>query len=462
MYKIHPKIKWRWEGENKIMSNIFIGMNRISGEILELYKDTNDPKFVAKKLHAKYPDISYEKIHNDVLEITNKLIKWNILVPKESENYGTLPVDPFSMDRIAKYFGNRLIAPMGVACEITARCNARCLHCSIPSITEHGTDELPTECWKKIIDELADINVFGVSFTGGEPLIRKDLLDLVKYAYEKGLRITVATNCYLLDEEMIENLVTNGVDSFMVSLDGAKAETHDTFRGLPGSFEKVTSVLSSLVSEGINVGVVSVISKMNLNEVGDIIVLVKEIGVKRISLAHIRLAGRAAANRHLQPTTEDYIKLLSDLYEKDQEVTGIGIKYPNLPAKVFIESIGIGPYKKIIKQGKIGMCGAGIIGCCISPTGNVKPCDMSGPVNLGNVLETPLREIWGKSNVFEHLRTIEVKKQIPCKDCQLNVICLPGCKAQPYQIGDGGNVLLADMTRGQCFNAFRNELIKES
>lgn len=460
MYKINPKIKWRWEGD-KILLSTFIGMNRIAGEVVELYDRGNDPESVIEELHKRYPDVLYDKIRGDICAITDQLIKLNIVVSEKSEEYEDVPHDPFAMGHIGQYFGNKLTAPVGVACEITARCNARCLHCSIPSTTE-ATGELTTDQWKKIIDEMADIKVFGASFTGGEPLVRKDILDLVKYAHEKGLRVSVATNGYLLDELMIDSLVANGADFFMVSLDGATAETHDTFRGLPGLFERVTSALQLLVDKKISVGVIAIVTTMNLNEVGDLIDVVKDIGVTRLSLANIRLAGRAAENRYLEPTVEDFMKFLSDLYEKDQKIAGIDVKYPNLPAKLYMESIGMDSYRNVVEQGKIGVCGAGIIGCAISPAGDVKPCDMSGPVNLGNVLEMSLKEVWDTSKVFEHLRSIQVETQIPCRDCQLSHLCLPGCRAQPYQVGEGGDMLLADTTRRQCFDAFRDELVKEA
>lgn len=460
MYRVNPKIKWRWEGD-KILLSTFIGMNRIAGEVVELYNKGNDLESVVEAMHKRYPDVLYDKIRSDILAITDQLVTLNIVVSEESEAFEDVPHDPFAMGHIGQYFGNNLTAPVGVACEITARCNARCLHCSIPSITE-DTDELTTDQWKNIIDEMADIKVFGASFTGGEPLVRKDILDLVKYAHDRGLRVSVATNGYLLDELMIDNLVANGVDFFMVSLDGATAETHDTFRGLPGLFERVKSALQLLVDKKLSVGVISIVTTMNVNEAVDIIDVVKDLGVTRLSLANIRLAGRAAENRYLEPTVQDFTKLLSDLYEKDQKITGIDVKYPNLPAKLYMESIGTDSYRKVVEQGKIGVCGAGIIGCAISPTGDVKPCDMSGPVSLGNVLKMSLKEVWDTSDVFAHLRTVQVESQTPCRDCQLSHMCLPGCKAQPYQIGEGGNMLLADTTRRQCFDAFRDELMKES
>lgn len=458
MYKINPSIRWRWE-KDKVLLSTFIGMNRIAGEILALYEQVSDPELLVECMLEKYPDVPKENLRNDINKITNQLVTLNVLVPEECGKYPQVLTDPFSMGHMAEYFGNELSAPAGVACEITARCNARCLHCSIPSTTE-DENELSTLQWKTILDHLADINVFGVSFTGGEPLVRTDLLDLVEHAHEKGLRVSVATNAFLLNEDMIEKLRAHGVDFFMISLDGATARTHDTFRGLPGLYDKVVHALSVLAEQEIPVGVVTIVTKMNITEIPLIVEVVKDTGVDRISIANMRLAGRAAENMYLEPTVKDLMNFLSILYKKDQETTGIDIKYPNLPAKVYVESIGMDSYRRIVEQGKIGVCGAGIIGCAISPHGDVKPCDMSGPVTLGNVVETPLKDIWKNSAVFCHMRTITVKEQIPCKECTLNEVCLPGCKGQPYQIGEE-NKFRADRTRDQCFNAFRHDLVKK-
>ncbi len=459
MYKINPSIRWRWE-KDKVLLSTFIGMNRIAGEILELYEQFHDPALLVEPLHGKYEDVPKEKLVNDITAITQQLIRLHILVPEEFQEYEQVPTDPFSMGHIAEYFGNVLSAPAGVACEITARCNARCLHCSIPSTTE-AAGELSESQWKRILDHMADIKVFGVSFTGGEPLVRADLLELVEHAHKRGLRVSVATNGFLLNEDVVDRLVERGVDFFMISLDGATARTHDTFRGLPGLYERVIHALRIVNERKIPVGVVTVLTKMNLEEVPSLIDVVKDTGVTRISIANMRIAGRAAENLYLEPEIKDLISFLSNLYKKDKETSGIDIKYPNLPAKIYVESIGMDAYRNVIEQGKIGVCGAGIIGCAISPSGNVKPCDMSGPVDLGNVVETPLKDIWRDSEVFHHLRTLKVEAQIPCRDCVMNDVCLPGCKAQPYQLGEEGSMFLADRTRSQCFDAFRHELEKK-
>jgi len=450
MFKINPVIQWRWEGD-KVLLNTMLGMNRVAGEVLELCQTCSTIDDVVTKMVEKYPGVLHEKMYNDTNKIIQLFLQREILIP-EGETGGFV-FTPFFMQYIDSFFNNQLNAPVRVGCEITSACNARCMHCYASFSPD--SDELTTEEWKRIIDQLHGLHVFGVSFTGGEPLLRSDVEDIVLYAHEKGMRATLATNGSLLTKERIERLKKAGIDAIMLSLDGATPEVHDRFRGIDGLFEKVISTIEYLVKEGIDIGILTTISRLNIQEIPAIMGLVDKLGAPRLALMRFIMAGRAVENKLLEPSPHEYIELLTRIYEKEKELKTTSLLYPDLPAIFYDKSIGLDHYENLKVKGAIELCGAGITTCAISPTGDVKPCDLSGDVSMGNLREVPLKDIWDNSEVFKKLRTLGKKDQKPCNACILNEICLTGCKALPSQVGDNGDMYAADPTYAQCFAVFQ-------
>ena len=459
MFKTNPNIRWRWENKEQILLNTLVGMNRTAGEILEFCQMGTDVDDVIFAMKERYPKIEYSKLRLDIKEIIDKFLKLNILILKDCRNYGNLPLPsiPSYLDHVLSYFEGGLKAPIGVACEITGACNAKCLHCCVQATRSPIPNELTTEEWKRVIDELCDLEVFEITFTGGEPLLRPDLEELIEYSSSKGLTTTLLTNGYYLTESKLESIMSAGVKGIIVSLDGADAETHDKFRGLNGLYDHVIELIALLVERNMCVAVVTTISKMNIHQIVDIIELVEELGVPGISLANFRQSGYGKENAYLSPSLKEYTKLLTEVGVKEQKLRRLQIKYPNLPAPCFLKSIGPDRYEELKEQGKVGLCGAGIIGCAISPDGEIKPCDMSGSVALGNVREKSIKEIWSSSHVFKHLRRIRASDQVPCNRCDLSIanICPMGCKALPSQIEEAENMFNVDPLRMHCFNEYR-------
>lgn len=452
MFEINPVIQWRWEGD-KVLLNTMLGMNRVAGEVLELCQSCSTVDEVAKKMKEKYSDIPYEKMYDDTNKIIQLFLKREILVPEGEK--GSFVFTPFFMQYIDSFFHNQLSAPVRVGCEVTSACNAHCMHCYASFSPD--SDELTTEEWKDIIDQLNDLHVFGVSFTGGEPLLREDLEDIIVHAHKKGMRATLATNGSLLTEERIQTLKKAGTDAVMLSLDGATSKVHDQFRGIEGLFKRVVSAIEYLVKEGVDIGILTTISRLNIQEIPDIMELVDTLGAPRLALMRFIMAGRAVENKPLEPQPYEYIELLTRIHEKEKELTTTSILYPDLPALFYDKSVGLDHYEHLKVQGAIELCGAGITTCAISPTGDVKPCDLSGDVSLGNLREVPLKDIWDTAEVFKKLRILGKKDQNPCNACTLNEICLTGCKALPSQVGDTGDMYAADPTYAQCFALFQKE-----
>lgn len=430
------------EGQERVLFNNLFIVNVTAFEVLQMYKK-GGVSTVLRHFQEKYPSVPVTKLQEDIEKIITQFRKWNILVEMPDE---PLPLAPSFMDAIESVFANELSAPLQVACILTYACNAQCPHCFAPLYK--GSPELRTEEWKKIIDQLAEMNVFTVTFTGGEPLLRKDLKELIEYASQEGITAGIDTNGYFLTKDTIETLVSAGVSGFEISLDGSHPNIHDTFRGLPGSFERVMDALAFILDE-VDLGVLTAVTRYNVDDITNIIDLLKEIGVKRHTLIRLRNVGTES---RLEPNPEAYITLLKQVFEKECALKR-KIIYPDLPAFYYYMSIGREPYEELKKTGGIRPCEAGIIKCAINPSGEVVPCNMSS-VSVGNITETPLKDIWKKSPVLKQLRTVKIHQEYPCSECGFNTFCTAGCKALPSQIEDGH--IAADPVCFFCYEYQKN------
>ncbi|MFW6241270.1 MAG: radical SAM protein, partial [Thermodesulfobacteriota bacterium] len=153
-----------------------------------------------------------------------------------------------------------------VVWNITRRCNLRCLHCYAHARDQHFADELSTDEGRALLDDLADFGVPVVLFSGGEPLMRKDLPDLAEYAVKKGMRAVISTNGTLITREKAKMLKEIGLSYVGVSLDGME-EVHDRFRGMEGAFQSAMKGIANCQAEGIKVGLRFTINKFNVGEV---------------------------------------------------------------------------------------------------------------------------------------------------------------------------------------------------
>src|SRR4030067_2265156 len=187
-----------------------------------------------------------------------------------------------------------IYAPFLVVGDFTHKCNLNCKHCYSNSGATRET-ELTKEEALDIVDQLADCGVTALAFSGGEPLIRKDFFQVAQHAVNRGLYVSVATNGTLLTKENVKKLKQTGVHYVEVSVDGATAQTHDEFRGVPGAFDKAVMGLKSCVEEELCACIATTATKSNLAEMPAIIDLASEIGAKRFTYFNFIPTGRGKA-----------------------------------------------------------------------------------------------------------------------------------------------------------------------
>lgn len=443
MHRVNPRIKWRWEGD-KILLNTFMSMNKTAGDVLDLYNKVNEPSVVIQRLQEKYPDIPHETIDKDIHALIEQFKKWRILVPEDSANY-SVPVVSNYMEYINHVFHNKLSAPVQVACEITAQCNAHCPHCSGYTKSNH---ELTTDEWKRLIDHISCMGVFTMTFTGGEPLLRTDLKELITYAADKGLHVILATNGFTLDEEKAEELFTAGVKTAMISIDGPDPETHDTFRGLPGSFDRAVQAVKLLSEREIGVVILTAVTNVNITKIPDIVTLANDINVTFLDLMRLVPVGRAETHS-LEPSFNEYLELLPHIREKEKEYP-VHIEYPNLPAVLFEKTIGLDYYEELKSENRIETGGAGIVICTVDPCGNVKLPDFPLEYTIGNVREHDLQFLWDNAAVFHYIR--EGGGTTPCNPCVFGDVCIVRYKS--FSIPESVQVLQNTFCQ-QCYTTFK-------
>lgn len=455
MFKINPRIKWRWEG-NRMLLNTMMGLNETAGTILELCQNHHTAEEVVAAMWEEYPDIDPEKIQEDTEKTLERLKLLKYLIPEDTppdvkESPALLP---WYVERLSEVFNNKLSTPLMLFVKVTFACNCKCPHCSVDSTNQFDSEELTTAEWKTFIDEAARLNVFTITFTGGEPTLRSDLEELVQHCLKRGITATVDTNGSLLTPEYITRLERAGISSLQLNIDGHKPAIHDAFRGRKGLFERNVEAISILNESPIRLQVATAVNTYNIENIPHIMELLAELGVQRYCLVRIVLSGRALKNPHLFPTMDQYLELLPLIHEKEKELKDLTVFYPDFPAGLFHRTLGLDYYKRLKREGRIQSCVAGIVNFMVGPRGEIRPCDASGTLTIGNVREQSIKNVWDNNEAFHHLRSIKKSAQTPCQECNINTLCCGGCNALSLQIGEKGQPFLADPICKQCFDAF--------
>lgn len=337
----------------------------------------------------------------------------------------------------------KIPAPFLVVWNYTNACNLRCKHC-YQRADKPLPEELTTEEKLAIVDQLDEANVATIAFSGGEPLMHKDLFKVAKYAADKGLYVSIATNGVLLTKETVRKLKESGVNYIEVSLDGATGETHDSFRGVQGCFNIAIQGIKNSVEAGIFTCIATTATSYNLHEIPKIIELAKKLGVRRVIVFNFIPTGRGKEAIHLDLTPLEREKLLRYLYtmlvKGEVEVLCTAPQYSRVCLEQsFISGRDIlspthfaslnfhGRAKRI--SDFLGGCGAGRLYCAIQPNGLVTPCVFM-PIVVGDLRKQKLQEIWLNSKVLNDLRNRNRLKG-RCSHCRYRNIC-GGCRARAY------------------------------
>ncbi len=336
--------------------------------------------------------------------------------------------------------------PVIVFWETTQACELKCLHCRASSIWERSPEELNTNEGKKLIEDISKFEKKPVIvFTGGNPLIREDIYELISYAKSLGLTPALApTVSQRLNEDSYKMLKEAGVKYISISLDGATPETHELIRGEKGHFEKTLKALKDAASYGFEVQANTTVMSLNKREVGKIFEILKNLGIKTWEVFFIVAVGRAYAN--LEMTPSDYEAVCNFLYDASfyemnirtvecpfirriyiERENGLNRSKENSLYQELKESLNSYKPSKSSTLSKYGtLDGDGVI--FISYNGSVYP---SGLLNipLGNVKRDDIVMLYKENELLNKFRKRELNGY--CGSCPFKFNC-GGSRSRAY------------------------------
>jgi Fe-coproporphyrin III synthase len=332
---------------------------------------------------------------------------------------------------------------------LTDRCNLSCTHCysrSGPGRTTEG--ELTTGEAFGVIDDLADMGVPLILFTGGEPLMRADLFELAAHAWSRGLRMALSTNGTLITPDIARRIKESGIEYAGISLDGANAKTHDRFRNFPGAFDQTLRAFSACMEAGLRCGVRVTLTKENCHELEALVDLSISLGASRFCLYWLVPTGRGSESyARLQLDRDEVIEALSLLYRKAKETDPAAMEFLTVDAPqdcihllASMEKDGsedLADARELLESLK-GGCSAGTRVANIDTRGNVYPCQFarSPEFLVGNIRDRPFSKIWAdqENPVLARFREKDARFGGRCAGCNYRDLCGGGCRVRAHAV----------------------------
>ena len=394
--RVAPDVYFRKYGDQTYVRNVSLTkdflMNEIAFDILNYLNHREDCSFseLCEYLKKEYEISEDADFERDIQEFAEQLAEEGVLLLQDEQ-----PGEEEDIRAIVqqKCFDHHWLF---TAClELTYRCNEKCIHCYAD--TPHDSrEELSTEQYRNIIDQLYDLGCMGVLLTGGEATLRPDFLEIAEYIKKKGMLFDVYTNGLLLSDSFLDRLIALRPNSVSFSFYGGTAEVHDLVTTVPGSFEKSLKSLMTVKCAGIDTYIKTVVMRQNADDYENLLKLGRRLGVAILtSISIMPSHGGKSAEQFRLLNREQYCKILA-LQEKYQAA-----------------DFG----KEVHKRGKY-ICASGLDALSIDPFGDVHPCN-AHPLVLGNVKERLLKDIWEKSEELLAMQEIRPADLDPkCKQCE--------------------------------------------
>ena len=323
-----------------------------------------------------------------------------------------------------------------VVWNISRACNLKCVHCYNDSGSSRASDELSTEEAKTVLDDLAAFGVPSVLFSGGEPLMRQDIFELIGYAVEKGLRAVISTNGTLITEAIAKKIKQNQVSYVGISLDGI-GRINDQFRGVTGAFEKAVAGIRNCQDASVRIGLRLTLTKRNVEDLESLFDFFEAENIERACFYHFVPSGRGEKIAkddltHKQTRTAVDIILAktkqykqagrkTDILTVDNHVDGV---YLYLKLKEENSARAEKVHKLLLWNGG-GMYSSGVGIGCIDFHGKVHPDQFWGHYNLGNVRKRPFSRIWTDTSdpLMGGLKERQKNIKGRCRLCKFFNVC---------------------------------------
>lgn len=322
-----------------------------------------------------------------------------------------------------------------VVWNVTRRCNLSCVHCYSRSGECQARDELSTADGLRLLADLSDFGVPVVLFSGGEPLLRPDLLELIEHATARGMRAVVSTNGTLMTQDTAARLKDAGVAYVGISLDGM-ASVNDRFRGLPGAFDRALEGIRTCLATGLKVGLRFTMTRANDADLNAVFDLVEQQGIPRVCFYHLVYTGRGSVLPHKARLSHARTRRAVDLI-LDRTMT---LHRKGRPLEVLtVDNHADGPYiyLRLLREDPEraanalelmrmnGGNGSGVGIGCVSWDGTVHADQFWRRHAFGNVKDRPFSAIWRDPTNSLHNELRDRKRYLKgrCARCQWLDIC---------------------------------------
>ncbi len=320
--------------------------------------------------------------------------------------------------------------PLSVLAEITHRCPLQCPYCSNPVEMDRATSELTTEEWQRVLQELADLGVLQIHFSGGEPTARKDLEELVQCATDVGLYSNLITSGVLLSKDRLAALSDAGLCHVQVSFQASDEILANRIGGYRRGHAKKLEAAKWVREVGLPLTVNAVVHRQNLHELPELIDMAVALDAGRLEVANVQYYGWALKNRAALMPTEAQIEEATTLVEAART---------RLAGILEIDYVVPDYYAKRPKK---CMGGWGRQFFNISPAGKVLPCHAAETITglaFDSVRDHPLAWIWEHSPAFNLYRGTDWMPE-PCRSCDLKEEDYGGCRCQAFALtGNAAN-----------------------
>jgi len=321
--------------------------------------------------------------------------------------------------------------PLALIAEVTHRCPLHCVYCSNPMQLAGTQSELSTAEWTSVLQQAGKLGMLHAHFTGGEPLARTDLIELIAAARAAGLYTNLITSGIGLNEQRLKSLVDAGLDHIQISFQDSREGSANWIAGAKAHAHKI-ELSREIRKHKIAFTVNLVVHRQNLDHLEEMIVFIEQLNPERVEIAHTQYYGWALANREaLMPTRAQLEKAVAIIAEAEKRLAG----------KIRIDSVVPDYYAKYPKA---CMGGWGRRLMLINPSGKVLPChaaEVLPGLSFENVRENTLSWIWQESSSFQRFRGEDWMPE-PCRSCDRRTEDFGGCRCQAFLLT--GDAMVTD------------------
>jgi pyrroloquinoline quinone biosynthesis protein E len=322
--------------------------------------------------------------------------------------------------------------PLAILAEVTYRCPLQCPYCSNPLELELARDELDTDTWRRVLDQGAAMGVLQVHFSGGEPMARRDLEDLVAHAARAGLYSNLITSGVLLSDQRADELVEAGIDHVQISFQDVEDAAGDRIAGYQSAQRLKREAAARVRERDIPLTINAVMHRQNLSRLSEVIDQAVELGAGRLEVAHVQYYGWALANRDA---------LLPTRGQLDEATAIVEAARGRLRGRLVIDYV-VPDYHAMMPKACMGGWASRFLN--VTPSGKALPCHAAETLpglSFPSVRTTSLDAIWRSSEAFNRFRGTDWMME-PCRSCDRREIDWGGCRCQAFALT--GNPRVAD------------------